>query len=229
MKAEMLILPPDIYLMDAIARREKDRCKTIKDTVMWAVASYKEYKESMDKWLKDKIIVDIQYVPRIKNPDSYETVVSLVPEELYRKCPEDFLKTNVYINGDYVSIDMRLNQAIHHLNSDEVNMPTISCCSGHVFSIEAENTFSDSSTRYQLYLMDSADKTLGYIQFDNLDKARWKILDKFCKKGPYDTNRVEFYMENWVGSAELKWKVSPNREDIDYACKVVTDFIIKTF
>ena len=79
------------------------------------------------------------------------------------------------------------------------------------------------------------DKAEGYIMFpSSMNRAVMDALKEFVDDYPYDKNRVKFEVINRdLGNnhmlKQIRWKTAVNRDDIEYACYVLTQFLLDNF
>lgn len=158
---------------------------------------------------------------------------------------KDKLKSLVCIDGQRISnggyedhqktvvVDLPLAQAIKHLNF--VGVKTTACCSGHILEPSGESYIDELHNAYSVYIPSTKDKAEGYIMFpSSMNRAVMDTLKEFVDTYPYDKNKVRFEVVcNNLGNGkiikQIRWKTAVNRDDIEYACYVLTRFLLDNF
>ena len=150
---------------------------------------------------------------------------------------KDKLKSLVCINDEdhqkTIVVDLPLAQAIKHLNF--VGVKTTACCSGHILEPSGESYIDEHHNTYLVYIPSKKDKAEGYIMFpSSMNRAVMNTLKEFADIYPYDKNKVKFEVvcDNLSNGKMLKlirWKTAVSRADIEYACYILTQFLLDKF
>lgn len=154
---------------------------------------------------------------------------------------KDKLKSLVCIDGQRsyedhqktIVVDLPLAQAIKHLNF--VGVKTTACCSGHILEPSGESYIDEHHNTYLVYIPSTKDKAEGYIMFpSSMNRAVMDTLKEFVDTYPYDKNKVKFEvicnnLSNGKMLKQIRWKTAVNRDDIEYACYVLTQFLLDNF